>query len=135
MKYYATDFFIIRIKEITWSVRTNTCRHVQCFVEREVIEVICLSKLPVHLRSSLTFDALMHFCAVWKFAMTLLHTLNIVQMIDKITLSSIGNQYMVMLCFIVRIRSEGVSIDCSVETCRIIMIFMCIEVLDGFNNK
>lgn len=133
MKYYATDFFIIRIKEITWSVRTNTCRHVQCFVEREVIEVICLSKL--HLRSSLTFDALMHFCAVWKFAMTLLHTLNIVQMIDKITLSSIGNQYMVMLCFIVRIRSEGVSIDCSVDTCRIIMIFMCIEVLDGFNDQ
>lgn len=38
---------------------------------------------------------------------------------------------MVMLCFIVRIRSEGVSVD----TCRIIMIFMCIEVLDGFNNK
>lgn len=73
MKYYATDFFIIRIKEITRSVRTNTCRHVQCFVEREVIEVICLSKL--HLRSSLTFDALMHFCAVWKFAMTIItHT-------------------------------------------------------------
>lgn len=38
-------------------------------------------------------------------------TLNIVHMIDKITPSSIGNQYMVMLCFIVRIRSEGVFID------------------------
>lgn len=91
------------------------------FVERERINwsLICFSKL--HLRSSLTFDALMHFCV--KFCHDInIHTLNIVHMIDKITPSSIGNQYMVMLCFIVRIRSEGVFIDWSVDTCRIIVI-------------
>lgn len=114
----AIDCFIkwssVWIKEITWSVRTN--RHGQWLLNWSLI---CFSKL--HLRSSLTFDAFMHFCV--KFCHDInIHTLNIVHMIDKITPSSIGNQYMVMLCFIVRIRSEGVFIDWSVDTCRIIVI-------------
>lgn len=86
-------------------------------VEREWIN----ESLICFLRSSLTFDALMHFCV--KFCHDInIHTLNIVHMIDKIMPSSIGNQYIVMLCFIVRIRSEGVFIDWSVDACRIITI-------------